>query len=549
MAFDLLIVNGDIVDGTGAPRHRGEIGVMDGRIVHLARTAPSSKSEVDGSEIDDSGRDAVKRRAARVIDASGHVVAPGFVDLHSHADFSLQGAPQAATQLMQGVTTALVGNCGSSPFPARSLDDVRRDNAHLEAHFSDEWNDAAGCIAAFERTRPGINIALQVGLSAIRSFVLGADDRPPTKAEVRAMRREVATAAEAGVFGFSSGLIYAPGCYADQAEVTALVGEAAQRGLLYSTHMRNEAGGLLAAVDEAIATARGAGARLEISHLKAMGARHRGLPARALERIEVARQQGVDVATDVYPYTASSTRLTSRLPRFAMDGGGDALLSRLADPRTRAEIAARVAERFDQDTSPEGVFIVDLGPHTFGENHTWAVGLSLSQIGARAGCSPEEAALRLLHAHDGSVAIVNHAMDPDDVATVLAHPLVSVASDGWTLATQGEGNPHPRSFGTFARVLGHYVREEGLMPLEEAVRKMTSQPASRMGLVDRGVLAVGKVADITIFDAETVRENACYDDPWHLATGVSTVLLAGVPAVADGSIRSQRLGTVLRRGP
>jgi N-acyl-D-amino-acid deacylase len=250
---------------------------------------------------------------------------------------------------------------------------------------------------------------------------------------------------------------------------------------------------------------------------------------------------------DVYPYTASSTGLTSRLPGFAMDGGKDAMVERLAHPPMRAAIAEAVASRFGADIDPAGVIVAALGPSTTGDDYSWTIGLGLTEIGERDGCAPEEAAMRLLHAHDGSVAIVNHAMDPQDVEAVLAHPLVSIASDGWTLAATGAGRPHPRSFGTFARVLGHYVRDRGVMPLEGAIRKMTSQPADRLRLNDRGMLAIGKVADVVIFDAATVRDNATYSDPWQLSSGVSTVLLAGEAAVSDGAVTDRRCGRVLRR--
>jgi N-acyl-D-amino-acid deacylase len=532
--FETLIVNAEIVDGTGGPRFHGELGIVDGRIAHLARR-PADATASDARQAD---------RATRTIDAGGQIVAPGFIDLHSHADFSIQGAPAAETQLTQGVTTSLVGNCGSSPFPTRS---ITRDNQHLEAAFTGEWSDTEGFITALEDMRPGINIALQIGLSTVRSFCMGSGDVQPDDADLRAMRREISAAAESGVFGFSSGLIYAPGSYADPREMVDLVSAAADAGLLHSTHMRNEAGDLLEAVDEAITTAERAGARLEISHLKALGPGNRGLPAVALERIEDARTRGLDVMADVYPYTASSTGLTSRLPGFAMDGGKDAMVERLAHPPMRAAIAEAVASRFGADIDPAGVIVAALGPSTTGDDYSWTIGLGLTEIGERDGCAPEEAAMRLLHAHDGSVAIVNHAMDPQDVEAVLAHPLVSIASDGWTLAATGAGRPHPRSFGTFARVLGHYVRDRGVMPLEEAIRKMTSQPADRLRLNDRGMLAIGKVADVVIFDAATVRDNATYSDPWQLSSGVSTVLLAGEAAVSDGAVTDRRCGRVLRR--
>jgi N-acyl-D-amino-acid deacylase len=545
--FDLLITNAHIIDGSGRPGFHGEVGISDGRIVHVADTpeAASGEAEREGPQRHVDSLD--EARARRTINAHNQVLSPGFIDLHSHSDFSVMADPAAETQLLQGVTTALVGNCGSSPFPARSVAQIQRDNAHLDAEFTAEWTGAEGFAEAVQTIGPGINIALQVGLSSIRSYVMGPIDAVPDTAQLAEMKAQVAEAASAGVYGFSSGLIYAPGMYSQPNEVAALVAEAAGADLLYSTHMRNESHSLLSAVDEAIDAATAAGARLEISHLKAMGPENYGSPALALKRIERAREDGLDVKADVYPYTASSTRLTSRLPGYAMDGGQAALLERLSDARSRSRIASDMAARFGRDIDPEGVVISALGNGNSDDNYTWAIGKSIAQIGRAEDCNAEEAAMRVLAAHGASVGIVNHAMDPDDVSKVLAHPLVSVASDGWTLKPKGEGMPHPRSFGTFARILGKYVRDEGLITLEEAVRKMTGQPAEQMKLDDRGLVARGNIADLAIFDPDTIRENSTYDDPWQLASGVSTVLIGGEFAVFDGTVTANRHGEVLRK--
>ncbi|MCF2586929.1 N-acyl-D-amino-acid deacylase family protein [Brevibacterium sp. UCMA 11752] len=545
--LDLLITNARIVDGTGRPGFPGQVGIEAGRITLVEQA-------LDHEMDDDRHRSVAKsdvesKQARRVLDARGQVLSPGFIDLHSHADFSIMSSPAAETQLAQGVTTALVGNCGSSPFPARSVDAIQQDNAHLDAVLSGEWSDAQGYAEEVSSLVPGINLALQVGLSSIRNYVMGPVDEAPNDAQLKEMTEQVARAADAGVFGFSSGLIYTPGSYARPAEVEALVTEAAKRGLLYSTHMRNESNMLLEAVGEAIETADRAGAKLEVSHLKSMGPENYGLTVEALRLIEKARQRGLDIKADVYPYTASSTRLTSRLPGYALDGGKKALLERLVDPQQRLSIGRDMASRFGRDIDPEGVVIASLGePGSTGAEYYWTIGKSLAEIGRQEGCSAEEAAMRVLVAHDASVGIVNHAMSPDDVASVLAHPLVSVASDGWTMSATGTGKPHPRSFGTFAHVLGKYVREDGLISLEEAVRKMTSQPAERLDFTDRGIVEVGRIADIVIFDPDTIRQNATYDDPWQLATGVSTVLIHGNAAVEDGSIDNRRFGRVLRKG-
>ncbi len=525
---DLILDNALVVDGTGSPPFRGGLAVTDGRISEVWHTGGPAPTE-----------------ARERLDVDGEAVAPGFIDLHSHADFSIQGGPTAETQLRQGVTTALTGNCGSSTFPTTSVARVARDQAHLDASFHGDWHDLAGFREATLRARPGFNLALQVGLSTLRRHVVGPDDRPATPDELRAMCDGIRLAAEQGARGFSSGLIYAPGSYSSRAEMETLVGAAAECGLLYSTHMRNESGAVLEAVEDAIGTAEAAGARLEISHLKAMGPENHGLPRRALALIDEARARGVDVTADVYPYTASSTTLTSRLPGWALSGGKPALLERLADPSTRREIAEALRARFGRDVDPDGVVIADLAAPTGEPDYRWAVGQSLVAIGRREDCPPEEAAMRVLAAHGASAAIVNHAMAEKDVRLVLQHPHVSVASDGWTMQASGRGTPHPRSFGTFARVLGRYVREERVLRLEEAVRKMTSLPAARLGLTDRGRIAVGQVADLAVFDPGTIAERATYEDPWQLATGVSAVLLAGGFAVRGGEVCPERLGTVL----
>lgn len=531
VTFDLLITNATVIDGTGAPRFLADVAVTGERIAEVRRVTAA-------------GPVPDRPTAERVIDASGLVLSPGFIDLHSHADFSIQGHPQATTQLMQGVTTALTGNCGSTPFPTRDLELIRQENAHLSPDFDGDWTDAAGFHRALTGVSPGINIATQVGFSSIRAHVVGLENRAPSPAELAAMQDEIRRAADQGVRGFSSGLIYTPGSYCTPAEIAALARTAAECGLLYSTHIRNESFTMIEAVDEAIRAAEDSGVRLEISHLKAMGPENWGAPARALERIDAARARGLDVAADVYPYTASSTRLTSRLPDFAMDGGKDELLRLLASPGDRARVAQGLAARFGRDVDPDGIVIAELAP-AGAEDLSWTIGHSLTEIGDRLGTDPAEAAMRVLAGHDASVAIVNHAMHPDDVAAVLQHPWVSVASDGWTMQPRGAGKPHPRSFGTFARVLGHYVREQGILSLEEAVRKMTGLPAERLRLADRGRVAAGWIADLSLFDPATVTDRSTFDDPWQLATGVRAVFLGGRAAVLDGALTGVRAGRVL----
>jgi len=337
--------------------------------------------------------------------------------------------------------------------------------------------------------------------------------------------------------------VYAPASYAEPAELRALAEEAVRHDLVYSTHIRDEADGLLDAVDEAIELARASGVRLEISHLKAIGPANWGRVREALARIEAARRAGVDVGADQYPYAASSTTLTSRLPGWALDGGVPALLRRLADPAESARIAADLAAREGRSFQPERVVIAGTGE---GEYARFA-GASIATVASALGLPPAEATLEVLRAQRGVVSVVNHAMAPDDVDTVLADPQVAVASDGWVLRDHGDGCPHPRSFGTFVRVLGHYVRERGVLDLPTAVAKMTSVPAARCGWTDRGVVREGAVADLAVFDPDTVAERATYEDPWQLADGVLTTLVGGVCVVEEGRPTGARPGRVVRR--
>ncbi|MFJ7078903.1 amidohydrolase family protein [Streptomyces sp. NPDC098781] len=519
-SYDIVINGGDVVDGTGAPAQRLNVGITDGRIAALTAGRLSGDREID---------------------ATGQVVTPGFIDLHSHADYALESRPAADTQIAQGVTTLVTGNCGHSPFPVEDVDLVRGSGVLDGRELSWSWRDAEGYGQTINRTAPAVNVALQVGHNAVRVAVLGDEDRAPNEEELQRMCRLVTDAARQGAVGFSTGLIYAPGLFADPTEVRALVKAAASAGLLYSTHVRNETSRLIEAVREAIEAAAAAGARLEISHLKAMGPENHGAVVEALALIDEARAQGLDVTTDVYPYTASSTGLVSRLPAWAIDGGAEALLQRLADPAARDRIATELRARFGRDIDPEGVVIADLpeGPYSA------STGRSIAEIGRSEGTDPAEAALRILEQHHANVMIVNHAMSEDDVTTVLRHPWCAVASDGWVMTTERRGRPHPRSFGTFARVLGRYVREQGVLSIEEAVRKMTSLPASRIRVSDRGVLSLGMAADIAVFDPDTVIDHSTFDEPWQLSTGFSTVLVNGVPSLLEGERTGATGGRVL----
>lgn len=519
---DLVIRNGWVLDGTGSPGIRADIAVDGDRISEISVERLTGRSHVD---------------------AGDRVVCPGFIDLHSHADFTLPADPDAISQITQGVTTVLTGNCGSSPFPIRDEELLRGRMAKFNPDLRWNWSDVDSYRANLRRDGLALNVALQVGLSALRLAAMGDEERAPTAGELAAMVGTIHECAAMGVYGLSSGLIYAPGAFAAPEEVQTLAAAAHAAGLLYSTHMRNESDRLLDAVREALEVAERTGVRLEISHLKAMGPGNHGSVRAALAEIESARARGVDVTVDVYPYTASNTNLTSRLPNWSMSGGEEALVRRLGDPGDRGRIADALRARFGRDVDPEGVVIAQVRPGPYSSYR----GLSIAEIGRREGTDPADAALRVLERHEGWASIINHAMDPHDVETVLAAPFVSVASDSWLMRPQPGAAVHPRNVGTFTRVLGHYVRERGVLELSDAVRKMTGLPAMRMGLADRGFLRVGAIADLVVFDPETVRDNGTYEDPWQLSTGVGDVFVSGVAVLHDGNPTGERPGRALRR--
>lgn len=519
---DLLLSGGTVVDGTGGPPVRMDVGIRAGRISALGRVDRAS--------------------AHRVIDVDGAVVSPGFIDLHSHADFTIERSPAATTQVMQGVTTLVTGNCGFSPFPVTdaSADLIRAHTEFLDDGLSWQWRTPAEYAAVVSRGGLGVNLALQVGHGALRMAVLGAEERAPEPGELERMR---ALLRECGddVVGWSTGLVYPPCSYADTAELAEVADQAAASGLLYSTHIRNENSELLVAIDEALDVARRSGVRLQISHLKAMGQANWGLVGQALERIRKARGSGVDVAADQYPYAASSTTLTTRLPGWAMAGGVPAMLARLEDPETAARIEDAIAARQGTHFLPDRIMIAHTGPGPY----TWAAGLSIAEVATELGRTPAATVLELLRGQRGAVGIISHGMAEEDVETLVAATDVAVASDGWILCEHGSGMPHPRSFGTFARVLGHYVRERGAVSLSAAIHKMTALPARRCGLAGRGVLEPGAVADLAVFDPDQVVDRSTYAAPWRLAAGIVTTIVAGQPVVLGGERTDAMPGVVV----
>jgi N-acyl-D-aspartate/D-glutamate deacylase len=535
-AFDLLIRGGTLVDGTGRPGVPGDVGVAGDRIAAVGDLSAVPRGDV-----------------RQELDATGRVVCPGFVDPHGHSDVSLFVDGALASHVRQGFTTQLSGNCGSTVAPitpaGRELVELELRIHRVTARWSTfaEYLDTVGA----ERLTP--NVAFLAGHGTIRGAVLGADARTPTQDELAAMKRELEAALDAGAFGLSTGLIYAPGIHAARPEILELVRTAARRGGLYATHMRNESAGLFDALDEAIDTIRaaGEGARLQVSHLKAGAKAVWGRGAEAVERIEHARAVGVDVAADQYPYLAAATTLAVILPPALLALGVDECVAALSDPEVRARVRSEVErgisgwENVAADPGWEAIRISWSASHV-----DWA-GRSIAEIANEVHVDPSDVAFDILVDDRLDTSIVIDCMDEADVTAILAVPWIAVCTDAEGRRPGDPildvGVPHPRTYGTTARVLGRYVRGRRILPLETAIAKMTSVPASRIGLVDRGVLRAGAFADIVVFDPMTIADGATYQRPAVHPTGIDHVIVNGRPAILAGRETGQRPGRLLRR--
>lgn len=524
-AFDLAIRGGTILDGTGGPAWQGDLGVAGDAIAAVGEFSPA--------------------QARRVIDATGLHVCPGFVDVHSHSDFSLPVYPTADSRVRQGITTEVTGNCGSSAAPLGPRTEDRL--SLLEEGIQADWNDVAGYSASLEKIRISANQALLLGQGTLREIAIGIVDRPLSADETRGVLRAVEQGMDQGAFGMSTGLEYTPGRYTPTDEIVAMARIVARHGGLYASHTRNEESALLEAVNEAIEIGRRSGARVEISHLKAAGRRYWSKQRAALGLIESARREGVEVLADAYPYTAYSTGLTVLFENWALDGGTPAVMARLKDPAERSRIRKEVDARVPKE--PGGYDLIVISSVRSDKNRV-AVGKNLLEIAALWRVDPPDALLRLVEEEEAAVGYVGHGMSPENVEMVLAHPLVMIGSDGNSMAPTGRAaqtRPHPRSYGAYPRVLGHYCRERRLFDLPTAIRKMTSMPADQVGLRDRGRIAKGQKADLVLFDAAAVKDEASFDDPHRYPRGIPHVLVNGVPVVENGAHTGARPGRMLRR--
>ena len=525
---DLLIRGGHLIDGTGAAGIDADVSVAGGRIVAVERRS--------------------SRPARRVIDARGQVVAPGLIDIHTHSDFTLPLNQRAESKIRQGVTLEVVGNCGFSVAPAlRDRVDMLREYLAPSAPWLPFTETTFGqYVAGFPAT--SVNVILQVGHHTLRLMAAGMEDRPLTSAETSAMEVLLAEALAAGAWGLSSGLFTAPGCYADAAEIHVLARVLRRHGGAYSSHIRDEADHVRDAVREAIAVAEATGVHVQIAHLKLSGVDNWGGARTLLAEIAAARARGLPVDCDAYPYDTATNPLRNLLPRWVVEGGVPAMLERLGRAEARARIRADLARdghtNFGRIPSWD-VVRVAIAPH-----QPQDAGLTLGEIGRRRRVDPLDAVCDFLIADRGATRILITSMNERDVHEISSTPWVLVGSDANALATSGvtgQGKPHPRSYGTHARLLGSFVRDLRLLSLPAAIHKTTGASAAALGLTDRGVVREGCWADVAIFDPARIAERATYDDPHQYSVGVSTVLVNGDVVLEGGDHTGALPGRVLSR--
>ena len=521
--FDLIIANGTVVDGSGAPGYRADVGVLNGRIEAIGSLQSAT--------------------AQTTIDATGHVVSPGFIDPHTHSDLPLLINPEAHSKVRQGVTTEVIGNCGSSPAPILGPHSEELRTRARTAYLNPTWSSYADYLDALRDAKPSLNVVPLAGHVSLRIAAMGVAQRPPTAEERDRMTELLTEALDAGAFGMSSGLMTPPSSYADTEELVHLADTLSRHDALYFSHIRGEGNTLFRAAAEAIEIGERAGVPVQIAHHKAAFRPNWGRMPQVTQLSEWATDRGVDVRFDVYPYTAGSAGLTQLLPDWSHEGGRAALLTRIKTPATRADIRQEI---LDFDREWDQIYITSVQT----EKNKPLEGQTLAQVGEQRKIEPVDALLDLLVEEDARAGMLHFIMLDADVEHVMKHPLSMIGSDGSSLATEGPlsgGKPHPRSYGCFPRVLAHYVREKKLLTLEQAVHKMTGAPAQRLRLSRKGLIRYGMDADLTVFNPDTVQDTATYANPHQYAAGVPHVVVNGTPVVKDGSHTGARPGRVMKR--
>jgi N-acyl-D-amino-acid deacylase len=531
--FDLVITNGHIIDGTGSPWYSGDVGIRDGKVAALGVLADAPR--------------------ARTVDAKGMVVAPGFIDMLGQSELTILVDPRLPSKIYQGITTEITGEGGSAA-PQNDATIKESEPEYRRLQITPDWRTFGQYFARLEKQGMGINLASYVGATQVRAVVLGFADVQPTATQLGQMQQLVRDAMKDGAVGLSTSLEYPPAPYAKTEELIALASEAARMGGIYATHMRSEGDGVLTAIDETARIGREARIPVEIWHFKVGGVSNFGRMPEAVARVNAARAAGVDISADTYAYTAWSNGLSAFIPPWAHDGGTDKLVARLKDPATRARIRADLLKpsaewdnEWQEVSSPEGIMI------TLVQNPQLVQfqGKRLTDVAKAWNKDPMDALFDILIADNAYTYCAVFGMSEPDVRLGLQQPWVSFDNDSGGASPEGvlgQDHPHPRAYGTFPRILRKYVREEKLLTLPDAIRKMSALPAQRMRLVDRGVLKEGMWADVVVFDPETIRDLATFEEPNQLSQGMEYVLVNGVPVIDGGKMTGKLPGKVLR-GP
>lgn len=528
MVFETIVAGGEVIDGTGAPSVRADIGISGDRIVAIGDLAEATTQ--------------------RRIDATGRVVCPGFIDAHSHSDLSLLSDGRALSKIHQGVTTEIVGNCGLGVAPLESASAVEdlRDAIYIvdpDPAVSWTWQSMADYFARLESGGVSLNVAALAGHLGIHASVMGYANRTPTPLELQRMTTLLDAALDQGAIGLSTGLMYAPIAYAQPDELVALGEVVGRYDRVFAMHMRNYADALLEAVDELLYVGATSGCRVQASHLCVVGQRNWGKASLALEHMDRARADGVRVRADIYPYLAGSANLSQLLPTWAHEGGTAAMVQRLRTPaereRIRREWQPTLVSRWDE--------VLICWVRSTGD--TSVVGKRVSEIAAERHVEPDAIALDLIAAEDGLVNMIAFGRSEDDLQAVLKHADTLIGSDGLAvdpLGPSGSGHPHPRYYGCYPRLLARYVREEATLRLADAIHRCTGLVAETFGITDRGTVKVGQAADLVIFNPDTVVDEATFLDPQQFPTGIETVIVNGTPVVDSARHTGARPGRVLR---
>lgn len=540
--FDILIKNGWVLDGLGNEAVRCDVGIKSDRIEAMAG-------------------DLTHAEARHVIDAAGLTVAPGFIDIHSHTDFTIVRNARAESKVRQGITTELVGNCGFTAAPVRQshfqelMDYLVNTIALTEEEKKDwDWHSQADFMEMVEKRGTGINLAFLVGHGTLRVAAMGMDKREASPDEIRMMKHMLEEELAGGVWGFSSGLQYEPGRFAKMDEIVALAETTAAFKGLYATHMISENIYLLECLSDSIEVAKRSGVSLQVSHLKAENPANWHKVAEALKMIDLAYDDGVRIGFDVYPYTALGSGLIDLVPDWVRESGIQAMMDVLSDPSQRKMVLKDMAKPFvgnwinPMNGTPWSHVRIAL---VNSDENRWTEGKNMEEAARLMDVPPAEAVLDLLLAEKGAVKMIFFGMQETDVEQIMKHPRAILCTDGRAVAPYGSlsiGSVHPRYYGTYPRILGHYVREKGIMTLEEAVRKMTSLPAEKIGLKERGQLKENFIADITLFNDQTINDRATFDKPHQYSEGIEGVIINGRLAVSQGEHTGMIGGRVLKRG-